>query len=170
MKTVYKVLHGMMVLSLLVFVITSCKKDDKSVVVENVDENEDYVDLGLSSGTLWKNFNEGNFYTYNDAISTFGDQLPSDEQFYELIDECTWDWEDNGYNITGPNGNSIVLPAAGGASGRFFLVAKGDIGTEGHYCFLTQERQVGCMTFSKNNISISSKKFRELNIKMILLK
>ncbi|MBR4837322.1 MAG: hypothetical protein IK004_02655 [Bacteroidales bacterium] len=113
MKTVYKVLQGMMVVSLLILVIASCNKDDKSVVVEIVDDDEEFVDLGLTSGTLWKNYNEGNFYTYNDAISTFGDQLPSDEQFYELIDECTWDWEDNGYIISGPNGNSIFLKAEG---------------------------------------------------------
>ena len=34
-----------------------------------------YIDLGLSSGTLWKDTNEGGDYaryTYDEAVSTFG--------------------------------------------------------------------------------------------------
>ncbi len=40
---------------------------------------------------------------------------PSDEDFQELIDYCKWQWTarngHNGYEITGPNGNHIFLPA-----------------------------------------------------------
>ena len=40
----------------------------------------------------------------------------SDEQ-EELVNNCTWTWTTlngvNGYTVTGPNGNSIFLPAAG---------------------------------------------------------
>ena len=47
-------------------------------------------------------------------------RMPTDEEWGELIDKCTWKWVDN-YNgtgvngrlVTGPNGNSIFLPAAG---------------------------------------------------------
>lgn len=46
-----------------------------------------------------------------------GWQLPSDDQFNELIDKCEWNRENisgtNGYRITGPNGNSIFLPENG---------------------------------------------------------
>jgi hypothetical protein len=39
------------------------------------------------------------------------------EQIDELRTECTWTWTTmnnvNGYEVTGPNGNSIFLPAAG---------------------------------------------------------
>ena len=72
------------------------------------------VDLGLPSGTLWKDKNEGGgFYTYEQAINKFGDELPTQEQFEELINKCQWTWTGNGYKVTGPNGNSISLPAAG---------------------------------------------------------
>jgi len=75
----------------------------------------DWVDLGLPSGTLWKSSNETNpkFYTYVEAIEKFGDQLPTKEQWEELKNNCQWAWADNGYKVTGPNGNSIFLPAAG---------------------------------------------------------
>ena len=39
------------------------------------------------------------------------------DQINEIIDCCTWKWTKkkniNGYRVTGPNGNSIFLPAAG---------------------------------------------------------
>ena len=40
-------------------------------------------------------------------------RLPTSEEFQELINKCKWVWKDNGYAITGPNGNSIFLPAEG---------------------------------------------------------
>ena len=73
-----------------------------------------YTDLGLPSGTIWKNFNATGFYTYGEAVSQFGSRLPSKEQWEELKAECQWAWTGSGYKVTGPNGNSITLPAAGG--------------------------------------------------------
>ena len=72
-----------------------------------------YTDLGLRSGTIWKNFNATGFYTYDEAVSQFGSRLPSKEQWEELKAECQWTWTGSGYKVTGPNGNSITLPAAG---------------------------------------------------------
>ncbi len=73
-----------------------------------------YVDLGLPSGTLWKKDNEaGGFYTYDQAIAKFGSDLPTKEQLEELKSSCKWTWTGNGYRVEGPNGQSIVLPAAG---------------------------------------------------------
>ena len=72
-----------------------------------------YVDLGLPSGTLWKDKNENGFFTYDEAVSRFGSKLPSKEKFEELKSECKWEWNGSGYKVTGPNGNSIVLPASG---------------------------------------------------------
>lgn len=72
-----------------------------------------YTDLGLPSGTIWKNFNATGFYTYDEAVSQFGSRLPSKEQWEELKAECQWSWTGSGYKVTGPNGNSITLPAAG---------------------------------------------------------
>lgn len=46
-----------------------------------------------------------------------GWRMPTRDQFKELVDRCSWEWTQtegiNGYNITGPNGNSIFLPAGG---------------------------------------------------------
>ena len=95
-----------------------------------------YIDLGLPSGTFWKNANEGGndaFYTYDEAVNKFGEQLPTIEQLEELENLCKWEWTTqnrvNGYKITGPNGNSIFLPAAGGR----IYGNMGGVGTHG--CF-----------------------------------
>ncbi len=44
-------------------------------------------------------------------------RMPTKAEFQELKDNCTWIWTAQnghvGYKITGPNGNSIFLPAAG---------------------------------------------------------
>lgn len=40
-------------------------------------------------------------YTYEEAVSTFGDELPSVDQIGELKVECTWEWQKNvGYKVT----------------------------------------------------------------------
>ena len=45
-------------------------------------------------------------------------RMPTKAEQDELRNNCTWDWTTqngvNGYKVTGPNGNSIFLPAAGG--------------------------------------------------------
>ena len=44
-------------------------------------------------------------------------RMPTREECKELRKECTWEWTNfegtDGYKVTGPNGNSIFLPAAG---------------------------------------------------------
>ena len=84
-----------------------------SVSSSSVDDSTGYTDLGLPSGTKWKNFNATGFYTYDEAVSQFGNRLPTKEQWEELKAECQWSWNGSGYKVTGPNGNSIVLPASG---------------------------------------------------------
>ena len=83
-----------------------------------------YVDLGLPSGTYWKETNESGFYNYDNAVSKFGNKLPTKEQLEELKNECEWTQLGNGCKVTGPNGESITLPAAGNrnCSGEVFLV------------------------------------------------
>ena len=86
-----------------------------------------YTDLGLPSGTIWKNFNSAGFYGYDEAVSQFGNRLPSKAQWEELKAECQWSWTGSGYKVTGPNGNSIVLPAAGyrDCDGSVYVVGSG---------------------------------------------
>ena len=141
---------------------------------------EDYVDLGLPSGTLWATRNVGasspedygyyfawgetvpkeaytwDTYKWNssDVSGEFyltkycyesqygerdgktmldpaddaacvhypGGRMPTLEQIWELRDSCTWQWtlrgDVNGVLVTGPNGNTIFLPAGGYCSGN----------------------------------------------------
>lgn len=132
--------------------------------------NEQAVDLGLSSGTIWAGWNVGatsaeqcgdyyawgetktkkeyssfNYFDlkngadfedfttyYNEGGKTsircskrdvawvkWGHQwaIPTKDQADELVRECTWTWMKyngaNGFAVTGPNGKSLFLPAAG---------------------------------------------------------
>lgn len=108
--------YGMMCISILALcMVVGCTKENNIT--------EDYVDLGLSSGTKWKKHNEQNkanaecgLYTYNEAIETFGDKLPTENQMKELKNECQWSWNGSGYDVIGPNGKSVVFPAAGSRS------------------------------------------------------
>ena len=104
--------------------------DKEKGVVVTVPVPAGYVDLGLSSGTYWKETNENGFYFDKTAVSTFGNKLPTEEQFEELKNECGWTWTGSGYKVTGPNGNSITLPAAGdcGPCGDV-----SGVGTRGYY-------------------------------------
>ena len=60
---------------------------------------------------------------YDAATANWGEgwRLPTKQEFEELYAECYWEWTflDGvaGLKVTGPNGNSIFLPAAGYRSG-----------------------------------------------------
>ena len=60
-------------------------------------------------------------------------RLPTKAEMEELVDKCTWKWTTqsgvNGYKVTGPNGNSIFLPAAGVCYGP----SRYDVGEDGSY-------------------------------------
>ncbi|MDY6372557.1 MAG: hypothetical protein SPL12_09740 [Bacteroidales bacterium] len=87
-----------------------------------------YTDLGLPSGTIWKNFNDTGFYSYNEAVNQFGNRMPTKEQWEELKAECQWFWTGSSYKITGPNGNSIYLPVLGGRSCNGYTSGAGSYG------------------------------------------
>lgn len=56
---------------------------------------------------------------YDVATNKWGNncRIPSEEDFRELIDKCTWKLSTqngvNGHNVIGPNGDSIFFPATG---------------------------------------------------------
>lgn len=56
---------------------------------------------------------------YDAAQTNWGGvwRMPTKEEFDELNEKCSWTWMENekmkGYSVTGPNGNSIFIPAAG---------------------------------------------------------
>ena len=60
-------------------------------------------------------------------------RMPTKAEFDELTSKCAWTWITykgvNGYKVTGPNGNSIFLPAAGCRNGTSLF---GD-GSGGYY-------------------------------------
>ena len=85
----------------------------------------DYIDIGSNiSGTR-----------YDVARAQWGGswRLPTKAEFEELKDRCTWTWTSykgvRGYKVTGPNGNSIFLPAAGKRKGTEL----NDRGSDGYY-------------------------------------
>ena len=88
--------------------------DEIEAGVQDQIEESDYIDLGLPSGSLWGCTSEGKLYDYESANRVFGRNLPTIEEFEELMQYCTWTWSGNGYyKVVGRNGNSIVLPAEG---------------------------------------------------------
>jgi hypothetical protein len=60
-------------------------------------------------------------------------RMPTKAEQDELLNNCTWTWTTqngvNGYKVTGPNGNSIFLPAAG----FMYDGTLGDAGSGGIY-------------------------------------
>ena len=95
-----------------------------TIVSESQQAMEDadgFVDLGLSSGTLWAKKNaerDGKkLFSFDEAIGLFGDEMPTAVQVVELATECTHEWVTEngkpGMKFTGPNGKSIFIPADG---------------------------------------------------------
>ena len=78
--------------------------------------------------TYGKNINDisGNS-DYDVATLNWGSEwrMPRIGEFDELLNNCTWTWttqnDVDGYKVTGPNGNSIFLPACGYNNGSSFL-------------------------------------------------
>lgn len=72
---------------------------------------------------------------YDAATANWGDnwRMPTLTEMNELINNCTWRWTTEngvyGRKVTGPNGNSIFLPAAGCRNGESLRVA----GSRGGY-------------------------------------
>lgn len=116
-----------------------------------------YIDLGLPSGTKWKDINEShgdfNLYTYDQAISLYGEKLPTKEQFEELQHSCMWTWQDGAYKVVGPNGKSIYLPAAGG---RWCTWMSEGVGGIGYYCSSTPDdsERAWYLNFNSREVSM----------------
>ena len=105
----------------------------------------DYGDYYAWGETKTKSsYTEGNSKTYNvvmpdisgepkydAATANWGEgwRMPTKEELEELVDKCDWEWTSqsgrNGYKVTGPNGNSIFLPAAGWRYGTSLNIAGG---------------------------------------------
>ena len=70
---------------------------------------------------------------YDVATANWGSswRMPTKDECNELLSNCTWTWttenDVNGYLVTGSNGNSIFLPAAGWRYGTS-LISAGPLG------------------------------------------
>lgn len=73
-------------------------------------------------------------------------RMPTEAECQELVNECEWQWTSkgghNGYVVTGPNGNSIFLPAAGFRDGSTTIKA-GEIG-----CYWSSKLDVSDSSYS----------------------
>ena len=104
---------------------------------EYTDEN--CPTYGLSTSELQSQGyidSEGNLIPqYDAATANWGGswRMPTYDELHELINNCTWTWTTQngvkGYKVTGPNGNSIFLPAAGCRYGSSLY----DAGSYGYY-------------------------------------
>lgn len=84
-----------------------------SIILLSTSVFAQYVDLGLPSGTQWKNTNEPGYCSLDVALEKYGEAIPTRMQLNELRTKCQWIWAGNGYKVIGPNGNHIILPAKG---------------------------------------------------------
>ena len=104
----------------------------------------EWVDLGLPSKLRWATCNVGanypedygSYLTFDEANDvTWGGswRTPTKDELSELSSNCSWTWTTlngiNGCNVTGPNGNSIFLPAAGYRNGSSLYY----VGSGGYY-------------------------------------
>jgi len=97
-------------------------------------ETEEKSDYSLETYKYWVDSDGNGYYNYGEFTNICTDisgtqydvarqkwgglwRMPTKEEFDELISRCSWTWYRykgvNGYKVTGPNGNSIFLPAAG---------------------------------------------------------
>lgn len=99
------------------------------VVKETSSDDIEYVDLGLPSGTLWssnylEDENNETVYVLQEKSKAF--DIPTVEQWQELVRECRWEQKseriDDSYGFyhyhdwaicLGPNGNSIIFEKTG---------------------------------------------------------
>lgn len=148
-------------IALAIITISGCSKSEsplgENTQIENNNGNNSsqstatYVDLGLPSGTKWKSENEQHdnkisreLFTYYDAVAAYGDKLPTEEQFNELISMCRWTKYDDFYKIVGPNGNFITInktnyaPCEGGytADGNSYFWSSTPNGSTVYYLFV----------------------------------
>ena len=102
-----------------------------------------WVDLGLPSGKLWCIDNEYGYFTFDEAVEKFQDQLPTIEDWQELIDNTTkrFDKLRKGLVLKAPNGKMLFLPTMG------LCYAQGvqGVGSIGFYWSATPHNSDGAM-------------------------
>ncbi len=119
--------------------------------------------LGLNAFDIYSKDKNGDWVlpsNYDAAYCSWGEQwrIPTHREFNELIEKCEWVWVTkngrNGYEITGPNGKKIFLPASGFYDGNINSYKN----TLGNYLHSTIYSSHNCqgLGFRNNNIWIWS--------------
>ena len=104
-------------------------------------------------------------------------RMPTNDEVTELKQKCTWRWvsmnNTTGMLVTGPNGASIFLPAAGyrygtrsdyaGSEGRYWSSNLGASGTGEHYAYY-----LNFTTSSVGSGSSSTERFRGFTIRPVI--
>ena len=110
-----------------------------------------YIDTDGDWQDRWQNIGSNISGTsYDVAHVKWGDgwRMPTLAEIQELCEKCSWEWTSVngvwGEKVTGPNGNSIFLPAAGirygteirgrGSGGNYWSGTLGEDGNYGAYC------------------------------------
>lgn len=135
------------------------------VVKDSVSEGSEFVDLGLPSGTLWsldyvKNDKANAIYVTQENSADY--EIPTYEQFKELMDECKWEqkseknWTEGGFYhwhewaiCLGPNGNKITFEKTG-----LYEVADSLTRTSEIFFWLNNKRN--CASITLNSLNIGS--------------
>lgn len=124
----------------------SCLWADRNIGANSAEESGEYFAWGETSTK--ETYDQENNTTFGQTIETFsgnpaydaatakwgdGWRMPTEDECIELIDKCQWEWTTyngiQGMRVTGPNGNSIFLPASGWRKSDYIR----DFGTGGDY-------------------------------------
>ena len=132
-KLIYMPLVMVVALVLISNTVYDKVETDNTDIEADAYPEHDFIDLGLSVN--WATCNLGSNYPYyrgtlyelsmeyqgDTATALWGKdwRMPTKEEFQELMDSCSWEFDKNsqGFIVTGRNGNSIFLPAGGFKSG-----------------------------------------------------
>ena len=120
---------------------------------------EGWFDIGLPSGTLWKPIlkidNETEYCSYDQAVQKYWHNLPTQEQFEELVNSCKWTTAGTAIVAEGPNGVSFPLMPGGGVTcdGEFVFV--GSLGAYWSKTPFDDEKAV-YICFNGTNIQIGN--------------
>ena len=131
---------------------------------------EDNSDSYESSDSKWNNI--GGNSRYDAATANWGDgwRMPTEAEFQELMDNCTWEWTTQnghkGYKVTSKkNCQSIFLPAAGyrygakevlvGSTGEYWSSTPYESDADGAFklCFYKDDHSVyWCNRFAGSSV------------------
>ena len=87
--------------------------------VKDLDGDGDYFDDDANWIHIGTNIS-GTSYDAAHVKWKNGWRMPTISEFEELYNECTWEYTYQGFQVTGPNGRSIILPDTGGY-GKYWI-------------------------------------------------